>query len=183
MLRSLKDYEFAFDFTFFEDEILTATVSEYLNTQRSCFENARTGSLGNQQYEITLISNSNLCRLDLTKDIYFGIYGIVNNMAINEQFELLNVLLKAGENKVTIDCSKIDGCSDEAFSAGLELVLRFQQDDIIDYSYVSGYTHSNYDVVLYIACSLGGGIMCWCLFDTISKIVIFNRVIKSNKRK
>ena len=46
MLRSLKNYKFAFDLTFFDDEIMTATVSEYLTTQRNCFENARTTSLG-----------------------------------------------------------------------------------------------------------------------------------------
>ena len=46
MLNKLDDYLFAFDMTFFEDAVLTATVSEYLNADRSCFENARTTSLG-----------------------------------------------------------------------------------------------------------------------------------------
>ena len=92
-------------------------------------------------------------------------------------------MLKAGENTVTIDCSKVNGCNDEAFRAGLGLVLRFEQDDIVDYSYVSGYTLYDYDTVLIVSFSVGILIILTCIYDTVSKIIIFNRVIKSTRKK
>ena len=76
MLMYLDDYIFAFDMTFFKDEVLTATVSEYLSTQRSCFENARTTSLGNSKYQITLISTSSNCRLDFSVNNYITVSGV-----------------------------------------------------------------------------------------------------------
>ena len=78
ILGDLGNYEFAFDLTFFDGGILTVSVSRYIETQRNCFESARTSSLGNKKYEIELIPNANFCRLDLTKDQSVSVRGVLN---------------------------------------------------------------------------------------------------------
>ena len=88
-----------------------------------------------------------------------------------------------GENYIIIDCNNISNCNNEAFSAGTSLIIRIDQDNNVETTYVSNFSKSNYTTVMIIVFSIGSIIILVSIIDTVNKIMTFRMVMRAIKIK
>ena len=82
-----------------------------------------------------------------------------------------------------IDCSNISKCNNDAFNAGTSLIIRMEQDNNVETTYVSNFSKSNYATVMIIIFSIGSIIILVSIVDTVQKIMTFRMVLRAVKIK
>ena len=133
------------------------------------------------KYEVQLVANK-FCKLNFKVDIPIVVRGVKNELAYPKLFTLHSIL-RPGLNRIKVDCSATPACSDEAFATGTGLIIDISQNGIEDFSYVTGYSRSNYSLANNVIYGVGILVIMVSLFDTFLNIIVFTKVLKQTKLK